>query len=295
MEFLSLLDNSATAKLVASAILVVLVVALRTLIGRMLQRQMSKAEVRRRWIVNVRNASLLMLTVGLAAIWLEELQTLGTALVAFTVAVVIATKEVLLCVNGSAIRAATNAYTIGDRIEIDGDRVAGRDLPLEIDGDRGDVIDFNLFTTTVLEVGPGHGYHLRTGRTIVIPNSKLLSYAVTNESYMKQYVVHVFAVPLSFDQDWEPAEKLLLQTAENECAPFLDDARTRMETLEKEHSLEGLPVQPRIYVHITDKAKIDLLVRIPSPVGRQGHIEQAIIRKFLREFPPSPDARPSLE
>ena len=281
MEFLSLLDNSATAKLVASAILVVLVVALRTLIGRMLQRQMSKAEVRRRWIVNVRNASLLMLTVGLAAIWLEELQTLGTALVAFTVAVVIATKEVLLCVNGSAIRAATNAYTIGDRIEID--------------GDRGDVIDFNLFTTTVLEVGPGHGYHLRTGRTIIIPNSKLLSYAVTNESYMKQYVVHVFAVPLSFDQDWEPAEKLLLQTAENECAPFLDDARTRMETLEKEHSLEGLPVQPRIYVHITDKAKIDLLVRIPSPVGRQGHIEQAIIRKFLREFPPSPDARPSLE
>ena len=152
--------DSLIPKLIGSALLVALAIALEAIVRRVTLRHTAQADLRRRWIVGLRNAAILLTLVGLASIWVAELRAVATALIAFTVAFVIAMKEFILCINGSLLRTATNAYSVGDRIEID--------------GHRGDVIDFTLFSTRLMEVGPGRQYHLRTGRTIVVPNSKLL-------------------------------------------------------------------------------------------------------------------------
>jgi hypothetical protein len=235
---------------------------------RSVLRYMSRADLRLRWMVGLRNIVVLLALVGLASIWMDELRAFATAVVAFAVAFVIATKEFILCINGSFLRATTNAYAIGDRISIN--------------GQRGDVIDLTLFSTTLLEVGPGENHHLRTGRTVVVPNSELLSHPVVNESSMKPYVLHVFAVPV--EGDWEKAEKILLEAAEAEAAPFLADAKEQMRRLEESHSLDGLPTQPRVHVQIPETGKVCLLVRTPTPIGRQGAIEQAILRKYLKQM-----------
>jgi small-conductance mechanosensitive channel len=188
--------------------------------------------------------------------------------VAFAVAFVVATKEFILCINGSFLRATTNAYAIGDRISIE--------------GHRGDVIDLTLFSTTLLEVGPGENHHLRTGRTVVIPNSKLLSTSVVNESSMKPYVLHVFSVPV--EGDWGRAEQILLEAAEAEAASFLTEAKERMKRLETRHGLEGLPTNPRVHVQIPEAGKVSLLVRTPTLIGRQGAMEQAILRRYLKKI-----------
>jgi small-conductance mechanosensitive channel len=194
-------------------------------------------------------------------------ESFGALVLALGVGFVIATKELLMCVTGSFLRTVANTYSVGDRVEIG--------------GFRGDVIDLTLFTTTLLEVGPSPNLHLRTGRTIVVPNSKLLGDVVVNESFMKQYVVHVFNVPVRMDGEWRKAEETLLKAAEAECAPFLEEARTYMESLERSHGLRGLPVQPRTLLHLTDPDKALIVVRVPAPVGRQGAIEQAIVRRYL--------------
>ena len=43
------------------------------------------------------------------------------------------------------------------------------------------------------------------------------------------------------------------------------------------------------------RGKLAVMVRVPSPVGAQGHIEQAILRRFLEEFPPTPASRKPAE
>jgi small-conductance mechanosensitive channel len=268
LDFANLTSELLSSKLAASIAIVAFAVAMQMVLRRSVLRYMSRADLRLRWMVGLRNAVVLVAFVALASIWMDELRAFATAVVAFAVAFVIATKEFILCINGSFLRATTNAYAIGDRISID--------------GRRGDVIDLTLFSTTLLEVGPGENYHLRTGRTVVIPNSQLLVSAVVNESSMKPYVLHVFSVPV--DGDWQRAEQILLEAAQEETAPFLTDAKERMKRLETTHSLDGLPTQPRVHVQIPEAGKISLLVRTPTPIGRQGAIEQAILRKYLRRI-----------
>lgn len=266
LNFANLTSEILASKLAASIAIIAFAAAMQMVLRQSVLRYMSRADLRLRWMVGLRNVVVLLALIGLASIWMDELRAFATAVVAFAVALVVATKEFILCINGSFLRATTNAYVIGDRISID--------------GHRGDVIDLTLFSTTLLEVGPGENYHLRTGRTVVIPNSLLLSHSVVNESSMKPYVLHVFSVPV--EGDWEKAEKILLNAAEAEAVPFLADAKERMKRLETTHGLDGLPTQPRVYVQIPEAGQVCLLVRTPTPIGRQGAIEQAILRKYLK-------------
>jgi small-conductance mechanosensitive channel len=263
----ALLDSPYFFKLTASVVLIVASLAIRTVIIRAILRETLQSEIRRRWVVSVRNATWLIITLGLAAVWAEAIESFGTAILAVAVAFVLATKELIQGVMGNFVRTTTNMYGIGDRIEID--------------SHRGDVVDLNLFSTTILEVGPGPASHLRTGRTVIIPNSRLLDTIVVNESSMKQYVVHSFTVPVSLKDDWKKCEELLLQAAEEECAPFLEEAREHMARLEREHGLRRLPLKPRVIVELSQPDRVNLIVRVPAPVGRQGTLEQAILRRYL--------------
>lgn len=269
LNLADLTSDTPLSKLAASVAVIALAIIVQIAIRQTVPRLLARRDVRRQWIVSLRNAIVLLAFIGLAAIWIDELRAFAAALVAFAVAVVIATREFILCINGSLLRTATNAYSVGDRIAIG--------------GHRGDVIDVTLFTTTLLEVGPGEQYHLRTGRTIVVPNSRLLDSYLINESSMKPYVLHVFSVPVV--GDWERAERILLEAANEESAPFLEEVRQHMKRLEDLHSLNGLPVQPRVNLQLLEDDKIILLVRTPSRIGDQGRLEQAIIRKYLKRLP----------
>ncbi|MDA1311951.1 MAG: mechanosensitive ion channel [Acidobacteria bacterium] len=270
MELPFTLSAPALQKAIASVLLLVLVLVARAFLGRILTRYVKHTEPRRRWLVSIRNALLLLGFIALGIIWVDELKNLGVAILGVGVAFVIAVKEFLLCLNGSFLRATTNAFSVGDRIEWA--------------GHRGDVIDLDLFTTTLLEVGPGHAFHLRTGRTVVIPNSKMLDSPVINESHMKRFVLHVFSVPLGIEEDWQRAETILLKACLEECAPYRDEAARHMKKLEEEHGLTGLPPEPRVMLQLSEVRKLTLLVRFPCPVGRQGSLEQAIMRRFLAEM-----------
>jgi small-conductance mechanosensitive channel len=269
-ELLADLTHNTSHKVLASIVLIVLAFVLRATLTHAVLRQVADPALRRRWIVSIRNTVVLLLVFAFAAIWLDALRNFGIGIAAVAVAFVIATKEFIMCISGSILRAATNAYTVGDRIEM---------------GEyRGDVVDFNLFTTTILEVGPAPTFHQRTGRAIVLPNSRFVEKGVINESYMRKYVVHVFTVPMRLDGDWQRAEEILLESANAECASFLDEAKRYMEEMERHHSLETLPTQPRVALTVTDPDRINLLVRFPSPVDRRGRLEQAILRRFVERF-----------
>jgi hypothetical protein len=103
----------------------------------------------------------------------------------------------------------------------------------------------------------------------------------------------MFTVPLSVEDDWERAEKILLESAAEECKPFIEPARATMEQLEREHGLEGIPLAPRVSMTLPEAGKLDLVVRFPAPVGRQGRIEQAILRRFLKLYQPLGDHKPA--
>ncbi len=257
--------------LIAVLALLVTVASLRLVLLRtIVEREGVPLEDRRRLAIQIRSMLAIVFVVGLFFILANELRAFAVSLVAIAVAIVLATKELILCLSGSALRIGANAYTIGDRIEIN--------------GVRGNVIDQTFLATTILEIGPGHVSSQYSGRAIVFPNSLLLAHPLINETYMKEYIVHVMTIPLAATEDWQKAEKLLLEIANEECRPFLDEAARHMKELEGRHWMDVPSVKPRVSVQIPEPGRVNLLLRIPTPAHRTSRLEQVILRRYLLSF-----------
>lgn len=257
------ISDSMISLISSSVILIVSVLALRSLLGRFIRRSVAATELRRKWLVQSRNGLLLLLLLGLILIWGEELRTLALSIVAIAVALVIATKELILCIIGTLLKTVSKSFDLGDRIQV-------KDF-------RGDVIDQNLLATTIMEVGPGKITHQRTGRTMVIPNAMFVSEPVVNESFTHDFVFHVFTIPFKREEDWREAQHAFLKSANRHCAPYLEEVRRYMNRFGVRRGLEVPSVDPRVTIQVPAAGEIHLIVRVPVKAGERGFIEQAIL------------------
>lgn len=246
-----------------TAILITVVIILRTLSARFIRRSVASSELRGRLLVNFRNGFLLLTLLGLVMIWGDQLRTLALSIVAIAVAFVVATKELILCITGSILKSGAGSFDLGDRIQV-------KEF-------RGDVIDQSLLATTILEVGPGKASHQRTGRMIVIPNALFVAEPVVNESFTSKYDFHVFIVPFKLEDDWQKAREALLGSAMSHCEPYLEAARAYMERVGNQRGLEVPSVDPRVSIQVPKAGEIDLIVRIPVQSGHKSHMEQVIL------------------
>lgn len=265
-------DPDLRRSLIATAVVLVGALVGRLLARRWIRKAKTASEATRlRWFAAARNVSLGLALFAVGLIWASELQTFALSVVAIAAAIVLATKELIMCLSGSLLRAGSGAFGIGDRVEMG--------------GVRGDVIDSTLLATTLLEVGPGH---MRTGRAVVVPNSVLLSGAVVNETFMDEYVVHVITVPVDPKAGWEAAEAALLEAAVEACEPHVEAARRFMDALSARHGLPKLSVEPRVLVSIPKPDEVRLVLRVPAPVRERGKTEQRILRGYMaRRIPAS--------
>lgn len=262
------IDSSVVLDGVKSLILLVSLVILRTLIVRWIARNPTLSmEARRRWVVTTRNSIVFAFLIGLVVIWAHELEAFAVSLVALAAALVLATKELILCWSGAALRVGGKVYTVGDRIQIA--------------GYRGVVLDHDVFATKLLEIGPGQSAHLYTGRITVFPNSLLFTNALVKENPDQEYGLYTLTIPVKADEDWQRAERILLESAKSECAPFMDEAARQMKLLEQTNLLEAPSPEPRITIQLLEPGKLHLVLRFPAPDRGRSRVEQAILRRYL--------------
>jgi small-conductance mechanosensitive channel len=227
-------------------------------------------EAKRRWVVTTRNSIVFAFLIGLVVIWAHELQAFAVSLVALAAALVLATKELILCWSGAALRVGGKVYAVGDRIQIA--------------GYRGVVLDHDVFTTKLLEIGPGQSAHLYTGRITVFPNSLLFTNALVKENPEQDYGLYTLVIPVKADEDWQRAERILLESARSECAPFMDEAVRHMKLLEQTNLLEAPSPEPRITIQLPEPGKMHFVLRFPAPDRGRSRVEQAILRRYLTEL-----------
>jgi len=269
-QFFTYLSQFGDSRLIMSFLLLLSLWIIRQFLIKKIRKSSVKRSYKRKWFVYVRNWSTSIAVIGIVVIWATELQTFALSVVAITAALIISAKELLLCVHGSFLRSFNNLYKIGDRIEID--------------NIRGNVIDFNLFVTKVLEIGPSNYTHQFTGRAITIPNSILLTKEVINESFLDEYVLHVFKVNFPRNIDWQKAEKDMNEAAMEECSEFIDKAQENMNQLSIQEGLSVPNANPRITYKFSNANEIEMIVRVPAPANHKGRVEQKILKQFMKKF-----------
>jgi small-conductance mechanosensitive channel len=224
-------------------------------------------EERLKSIGTLRTAVSTLLIVGFFYIWAEALHAFAVSVFAIALAFVVASKELIICVHGYILLLRGQFYQLGDRIEVA--------------GARGDVVNINVLSTTILEVGHGQHGHQKTGRQLSFPNSILMNHFVHNESTFENFAMITVSVPLHVTQDWQLAKAFLLESAQKECESFLEHARKKMKEIQRKRGIDLPSPDPRVNIELPNHEEIILHLRVPCPLHLRENIEQAILNRFM--------------
>ena len=208
---------AADIRLMISLGIVVGGLLIRHLALRLIRGQRRAVGDRRWWMVTVRNVLSALILFGLFAVWAPEIEEFALSIAAVAVALVIATKELILCISGALWERTTRAFNVGDWVEIG--------------GHSGEVIDETLFVTELQEIETREFRY--TGRTVVVPNSLLLTQPVINHNFRKRFLEHEFTLHVPADAPALAMRDAIAAALDAEFAAFEAVARRYAAVIEK--------------------------------------------------------------
>lgn len=253
---------------VISLALVIGLVVARKLTVQAIKRQTKLARhIQHRWASSARNLLLFIGIFGLVLIWAPQLQTFALSLTAIAAAVVLATKELILCLSGSFVQASSRAFKVGDWIEVN--------------GIRGEVADMNLLTTTLQEFEDGPFAYAHNGRTVVVPNSLFLTSAVRNQSALREHSFHQFTLTHDPDADVFARRPQIESLIADVFEPYSDAAEEANGAARRRFGPDLGGTHPRIRLKTTDGGKHQIHVTLFCPPRAADEIEVEITHRIM--------------
>lgn len=257
------------SSLFTSVVLVAAVFFVRRLLIRRIWRDSEVlAKEQRSWIIRIKNTSAIAIVIGLVLIWAPQLHTFALSIAAFAVAVVVATKEMILCFMGAIMRVTSQPFKAGDWVSID--------------GVTGEVVDLDAFSFRLQEVDmKGRSYQF-TGRTIVIPNGKIFSSNVENANFFKSFIFEDIKISVQFaDIDPQAALTALGKITEKYFAPYRAEAQVFNRKIRRRAGLAISPAEPSYDLSTSDVGHYHFGVRLFLPTQAAANVRSDITADFL--------------
>lgn len=254
---------------------VLLIVAIGLIRGFAVRYVRKDAEIlnkdQRRWTIRIKNISAVIMVIGLILIWAPQLHTVALSITAFVVALVIATKEMILCLTGAIMRATTQPFKAGEWITID--------------GVTGEVIDLDAFAFRLQEVDMAGKTYQFTGRTVTVPNSKLFTANIENSNFFKAYIFEDVRVAVQYtDVDPCAAMAALRDIAEKAFAPYRDDALAFNKKIRRRAGVDIGSAEPVFDLTTSELGHFQFHVRFFLPTGIAPNVGSDVTRDFLAQI-----------
>jgi len=267
--FIQALGRFLEHKLAWSLALVVVVLLIRYALVYLFRRSSwARQDIRRR-VHMVHNFTNLIIVIGLFAIWVSELRDFALSIAAFSVAIVIALRDVVACLVGGLYQASMRSFTIGDWVRI-GDQF-------------GEVIDNNWLSTTLLEIDPhglGNGY---TGTTLYVPNNVFFTQPVKNLNFMRRYIEHSFSIVRENKGENPFAIKpYITERVLEHCESFKDVAERYCKLIESRMGVDLAGTEPKIKFSTSELGHNVLTITLFCPREDATDIEQKVTEDFYR-------------
>lgn len=254
--------------IVFTIVMIVIVIIARVILARKIRgKNTILSEAQRISLSKLSNYSIAIIIVLFVLIWAVQLKSFALSLAAFAVAIVIAFKEVILCVSGSIVLASgAKSFKIGDWIEVG--------------AYHGEVIGQNLISTTLQEFS-STGNKDYTGRTVVLPNSIFLSQSLMNLNFNKKYVFHSFEILYPDQTEWPSLKPLIEKEVNNLVYPFIETAIDYNARIEKESGVDMPDVDPVIYLRTGHEGKIFISIKLFCPRELVEGIQSKLIETVI--------------
>lgn len=249
-----------------------LAIAILTTRGFLIRYVRKDAEIlakeQRRWIIRIKNTSAILLFIGLVLIWAPQLHTFALSITAFAVALVVATKEMILCLTGAIMRATSQPFRVGEWVTID--------------GVTGEVIDLDAFAFRLQEVDMEGKTYQFTGRTITIPNSKLFTSNVENSNFFKAYIFEDVRVAVQYEEvDPAIAMNALRLIAEKHFAPYREDSTAFNRKIRRRAGIDIGSAEPVFDLVTSELGHYQFHVRFFLPTSAATETGARVSEEFL--------------
>ncbi|MDH3347988.1 MAG: mechanosensitive ion channel family protein [Desulfobulbaceae bacterium] len=224
------------------------------------------------WKKAIFYCTIVSLLVIIGRIWITALQPLFTLLTIIAAALTVTHKEPITNCTGGLFIAWRNLFSVGDRIQVA--------------QHRGDVVGEGLFYFTLLEVGAMSSGNQSTGRLVKVPNSVVLTNAITNYTRLFPYLWNEISVTLVPNSNWQKAEKLLLEITDKHTKQFLRSAQEAIKCAQKKEAIIFRKITPKIYIslQLEKPAGIKITTRYICEARAIRDVEGEIWRDILLHF-----------
>ncbi|MEZ8910086.1 mechanosensitive ion channel family protein [Vibrio cyclitrophicus] len=265
-------------KFIFSALIICIILIIRRItLSRIRGDVAFLSEDQRNWMSRTKNGTFAVIVFTMFVLWKPEISEFALSVTAIAVAIVVASKEIILCFTGSIQRASSRSFRIGDWIEVG--KISG------------EVIEHNLMATVIQEIDLYHGQYHFTGKTATLPNSMFFTYPVKNLNFMKRYVYHNFFVTVKDFVNLYPMVPDLIVKIEEHCEEFIDVARRYNGVIEKHAGVDLPGSEPHIHITSNSTGEQEVHFMIFCPTEKAVHLEQDIRKDFMEayalEFPAS--------
>lgn len=213
--------------------------------------------------------NLLLITIVIS-IWFSQLHSFFISLFAVAAALVVATKELIMCFTGGLLVSLNHYFNVGDRIEID-------DV-------RGYVVDKTFTATKILEIGPEKNSQQTTGRVITFPNSMFLTKGFKNSSYFQGFSINSFLFKVKSSADIEFLEEKLITKAREISVDYIETAKKYISKFCEKEGFNIPSIEPRIKISLDEKNDIYLLLKMPVQDSEIASIEQQLLRFYIESL-----------
>jgi|GEM_PF-359237 len=251
------------------------IIALGVIVDRILRRMIVGriGEKGRRYLISKSLTSVIYL---LTALWVlsklfSEHPNAVASLAIIGAGIAVAMQDIVKDVAGWLIILQKRPFALGDRVSIG--------------ASTGDVIDIGVLRTTLLEVSTTGAFNSleRTGKTLNVPNSLMLREAVLNYNTTSDFLNAELQVTITYDSDWQKAEKILRELLNAETIAFTEQAK-HQQNRRTAHFYSSWEVsEPEVHLDLASSGLLFTL-KFTVPIGQRRSVVTRLSHTILERF-----------
>ena len=261
--------SSIQAKLIATSVAFFLFFIIRQLILKVVYKIVEDHKTRYQWQKITSYISFALIFIIIIRIWFEGIESIVTYLGLVSAGIAIALKEPLTNMTGWFYIAWINPLQVGDRIQLG--------------TQAGDVIDTNLFSFTLMEIGNWVDADDHTGRLIHVPNGLIFSETLANYGKGFKYIWNEIPVLVTFESDWKKAKKILLKIVKDNSKIQTKSAEKKVNEAKKKFMIKKPNLESTIITKV-ESSGVELTLRYLCRPTLRRETEHQIWEDILDDF-----------
>ena len=250
-------------RVIATALLIGLGLLLSNLWARYLARGEITPDKRRLHLVWARNVIWFSVCLVLVAVWASTIAGFALSLAAVAGAMLIVSKELVMCVHGYLYLTLVQPFKIGDVVEFG---------PLQ-----GRVIDIDMFATTLAELDDAGQ---QTGKVSEFPNGLLLTTPLKNVSPLGPFGLHHVRMPIPerFTPDLDRIEAAAQAASDHTTEAWRGQAMEHFRKASQEEFIDFTSGRTKVSWDFSNPEHLVLVVRVACPNTERSKVEQAVFK-----------------